>query len=188
MYLPTPKGMTKNNVVQIASKNKLLALSTEDNFCDEEGMSEEDEVLTGRPIAVSARPKQSWTPTSVISALSPAAPRKTFKFLARTLYRGKEHNENHTSNNEDYTEEELSSLVQPKQLLNLNSFRSGQQDTSRRGKASRRTYHKIHHASTNAERKESSLENTRDENLTRHPQPTISSKASSSSDEAIRED
>jgi hypothetical protein len=80
------------------------------------------------------------TPSSVISALSPIAPRKAFTFLARTkaklLYGSNNDNYNDDDtffDEKDYTEEELNSLVQPKQLSTLTPFRSRKQDdTSRR--------------------------------------------------------
>ena len=79
------------------------------------------------------------TPSSVISALSPIAPRKAFTFLARTkaklLYGGNDNDDDDDMflDENNYTEEELNSLVQPKQLSTLTPFKSKKEDdTSRR--------------------------------------------------------
>lgn len=140
LYLPTPTSQSGKNAApapasMFGNNNNILTLSKDDDFCDEDGVNdEEDEILASHSLAMAKQ--QSWTPTAAISALSPLAPRKPLSFLARTLYPGKEHNEN------SYTDEELNSLVQPTQLANLNSFRSKRlQDTNtaRRGKSTRGT-------------------------------------------------
>ena len=119
LFLPTPTsqaGTTDESVPTSMfgkKKKNILTLSKDDAFCDEDGVDEEeDKILASHSLAMIRQ--QSWTPTSAISAMSPLAPRKPLAFLARTL----ERNENNC------TEEELNSLVQPTQLASLKSFRS----------------------------------------------------------------
>ena len=129
LFLPTPTSQAGTNVVPVPAsmfekKKNILTLSKYDAFCDEDGVDdEEDEILASHSLVMAQQ--QSWTPTSAISAMSPLAPRKPLAFLARTLYPGKEHYKN------NYTDEELNSLVQPTKLASLNSFRSKRlQDTN----------------------------------------------------------
>ena len=129
LYLPTPtshsqKSRNLHPSAELFGKKSILALSKDHSFSDEEddANDEDDERLAYRSSLAMA--KESRTPTNEISTLSPRAPRKPLSYLARTLYKkGKGEQDG------NYTDEELSSLVQPKQLAKLNSFRSkrGQQ-------------------------------------------------------------
>lgn len=120
LYLPTPtsragKNTSSDPLAKNFSKNSILALSKDFGFSDEEDVKdEEDKILASHSRAIA---KGLRTPTNSITKLSPSAPRKPISFLPRTLYTRKEDNGN-------YTDEELNSLVKPKQLANLNSFRS----------------------------------------------------------------
>ncbi len=133
LYLPTPTSKSAKNLntpshAAKLRKKRILSLSKDNGFFDEDDANDDDddEVLANHSRAMAKRLR---TPMNPISALSPLAPRKPLSFLARTLYSaGKGKGDN-------YTEEELASLVQPKQLANLNSFRPkrrGQEPEGRR--------------------------------------------------------
>lgn len=120
LYLPTPTTQsattlnTPSHAAKLQERKRMLYLPNDnDNFFDEEDADDDDIILANHSRAMG----RLRTPMNPISALSPLAPRKPLSFLARTLYspvgKGKGSN---------YTEEELASLVKPKQLANLNSF------------------------------------------------------------------
>ena len=156
MYLPTPVSISSNTAGKISPlryqaragaagilyKKKTDTSSTGDSYCDKEEDDEDDKNLTSRILIASNRLKQAWTPLSVISALSPAAPRKAFSFLARTLYTGDGNDDDYFFDEEDYSEEELNSLVRPKQLSNLTHFQSRDQDTTFQDITSKKTNNK----------------------------------------------
>ncbi len=132
LYLPTPTSKAGQNTntdppAMNYSKNSILAISKDHGFSDDEDANEDD-ILASRSSAIA---KKSWTPTNQsIAKSSPIAPRKPISFLARTLYTGKDGSGN-------CTDEELNSLVKPKQLANLNSFRSAQSKRSMEGRRRR---------------------------------------------------
>mmetsp|Transcript_18998 Transcript_18998/g.41282 ORF Transcript_18998/g.41282 Transcript_18998/m.41282 type:complete len:1064 (+) Transcript_18998:138-3329(+) len=145
LYLPTVASDSGSNLGKISLSHNLglrgngqmykkkALLQDDDSFYDEEGLDEdEDERQANALFLASNRLKQVFTPSNLISALSPAAPRKALPFLARTLY-------NRDGRDGEYNNEELTALVRPKQLANLVPFRSREKYTIPQGKVSRNT-------------------------------------------------
>ncbi|VEU40996.1 unnamed protein product [Pseudo-nitzschia multistriata] len=133
LYLPTPVSdcvidpeMTSpchNRRDQTHETTNLLRF--DDSYSDEEGTNEEEEELQIRSAIrlASDRLKQALTPSNLISTLSPSAPRKSFPFMARTLYNNLEGGRSKTTNRNSTDDEEFTALVQPMQLANLTPFR-----------------------------------------------------------------
>ena len=139
LYLPTPTsqaGKQQHETPTPAAmyqKKSLLTMSRDNNFCDEDEVDvEQDELLLSH---------HSFTPNIGITDASPIAPRKQLSFLARTLYTGKEHDKDFVFEKEDYTYDELKSLVQPKQLTDIQSYRPSTmvQETVRIGRKPKMT-------------------------------------------------
>lgn len=140
LYLPTPTSQFSKTIAPMPAamfeKKNILTVSKDGGFRDDDEMDDEDdEVLASHSLAMA---KHSWTPTNTIPALSPTAPRKPLSFLSRTLYAAKERDTKNGFGVDCFADEELSSLVKPKQLAKLTPFRSKKfHDTNRPGKNTR---------------------------------------------------